>query len=62
MPTMREATVTKKKPKTMISTPSSSRPKKVPGMKGSTAMISTRPTLPPTRDGERQVVLGALLR
>ena len=48
IPTMREDTVTKKKPKTMISTPSTRRAKiPDPGMKGRKAMISTRARLPP---------------
>ena len=47
-PTMREETVTKKNPKTMMSTPSSSRPPRLPGMKGRTARMRTSARLPNT--------------
>ena len=45
-PTIREATVTKKNPNTTIRTPSRRRPAKLPGRKGSTAMIPTSARLP----------------
>ena len=47
-PTMREATVTKKNPKTTIRMPSSKRPPKFPGKKGNSAMMKTSARLPRT--------------
>ena len=61
MPTMRLDTVTKKKPKTTIRTPSSElAAKQVPGMNGRTAMISTSTAAADEHERDRQVVLGAL--
>ena len=60
-PTMRLATVTKKKPKTTISRPSSSLlPRPEPGTNGSTAMISDQRAAAEQHEGDRQIALGAL--
>ena len=57
---MRLATVTKKKPNTTISRPSSSLlPIPAPGTNGSTAITSTSTTDADEHDGDRQVALGA---
>ena len=61
MPTIRLATVTKKKPNTMMSTPISSLPKtEVPGTKGSSAMTMIRPDAAGEHHRDGQVLLGPL--
>ena len=47
-PTIRDDTVTKKKPNTTMRTPSRMRPPKVPGRNGNSAMMATSARLPPT--------------
>ena len=47
MPTMRDDTVTKKKPNTTMRMPSRMRPPKVPGRNGSRARMAIKATMPP---------------